>query len=280
MNPTPAAPSTQPSASTDQALIVGAGFTIDGLIQGQGAVLVHGSVKGGIQADTVKLADTALVSGHIECRQLDLSGRLDGSFEVTDVVVRPGGVVVIQDKAISTGTCLVAGAISGQLKATQLKVERSGQLSGQTHADRLDVHGHVQGELTAADMVVRSSGTVNGVVRYDNLSMERGSEVTGQLERLPPQSAAHSAASKSDETVVIHLPLNIVQQLRKKPDDLQLRLANGEPLPSWISVDREHAWLVLGKKAFEQLTASGQSLTLQLQAGSESLIFKLPPDAA
>lgn len=273
-NHTPDASST---VSTDNALIVGAGFTIEGQIQGQGTLLIHGTVKGDIQADTVKLADTALVVGHVECRQLDLSGRLDGSFETTDVVVRQTGVVVINDKAISTGTCLVSGAVSGQLKAAQLKVERSGQLSGHTHADRLDVHGQVQGEVTAGDMVVRSSGTVSGVVRYDNLSMERGSDVSGQLERLGRTTPA--AAAHADEPVVIHLPVNIMQQLRKQPDDLQLTLANGEPLPSWISVDRKHAWLVLDKKAFDQLVTSGQSLTLRLQAGSENLVFKLPPDA-
>lgn len=263
--------------STDNALIIGAGFTLEGHVQGQGTVLIHGTVKGGIQADVVKLHENGLVLGHVECRQLDVSGRLDGSFEVIDAVVRQGAAVTIQDKAISTGTCLVAGAVSGQLKATQLKVERSGQINGHTQADRLDVHGHVQGELAAGEMVVRSSGTVAGNVHYGNLSMERGSDVSGQLKR--SGSDAPPAAGRADETVVIHLPVNIVQQLRKQPDDLHLSLANGDPLPSWITVDRKHAWLVLGKKPFDQLVASGQSMTLNLQAGSEQLVFKLPPEA-
>lgn len=264
--------------STDNALIVGAGFTIEGQVQGQGTLLIHGTVKGSIHADAVKLNETALVVGHIECRQLDVCGRLDGSFETTDVVVRQGGAIIIHDKAISTGTCVVAGAVSGQLSSAQLKVERSGQISGHIHVDRADVHGHVQGELVAGDMVVRSSGTVAGSVHYGNLSMERGSDVSGQLKRTGHDAAP--AATSAEETVVVHLPVNIVQQLRKQPDDLQLSLASGEPLPSWISIDREHAWLVLGKKPFDQLVVNGQSITLKLQAGSENLIFKLPPEAA
>lgn len=269
---------TNTTDSTDNALIVGAGFTIEGTVQGQGTLLVHGTIKGSVEADVVKLNESALVVGHIECRQLDVSGRLDGSFETADVVVRQGGAILIQDKAISTGTALVAGAVSGPLKAAQLKVERSGQVSGHLQADRLDVHGHVQGELAAGEMVVRSSGTVAGNVHYGNLSMERGSDVSGQLQRADHQ-AAPAAAARADETVVIHLPVNIVQQLRKQPDDLRLSLANGEPLPSWISVDREHAWLVLGKAAYNQLVARGQSITLRLQAGAEDLVFQLPPDA-
>lgn len=264
--------------NTDNALIIGAGFTIEGTVQGQGTLLIHGTVKGGVQADVVKLNESALVVGHIECRQLDVSGRLDGTFEVADVVVRQGGAVIIQDKSISTGTCLVAGAISGHIKAAQLKVERSGQISGHTQADRLDVHGHVQGELAAGEMVVRSSGTVVGSVHYGNLSMERGSDVSGQLKRVDHETPA--PAARADQTVVIHLPVNVVQQLRKQPDDLKLSLANGAPLPSWISVDREHAWLVLGKAAYDQLVSRGENITLQLQAGTENLVFKLPPEAA
>lgn len=269
---------TAPANNTDNALVIGAGFTIEGQVHGTGTLLIHGTVKGSVQADVVKFSETALVMGRIQCRQLDVAGRLDGSFEATDVVIRQGAAVIIDDKAISTGTCMVSGAVSGQLKATQLKVERNGQISGHTHADRLDVHGHVQGELVADEMVVRSSGTVTGHVRYGHLSMERGSDVSGQLQRTDNNPAPPAALAS--EPVVIHLPVNIVQQLRKQPNDLQLTLANGEPLPSWISVDSKHAWLVLEKSAYDQQVASGQSLTLRLQAGTESLVFKLPPEVA
>lgn len=270
-------PNAAPANNADNVLIVGSGFTIEGQVQGQGTLLIHGTVKGTVTADVVKFSETALVTGHVECRQLDVAGRLHGSFEAADVVVRQSGAITIQDKAISTGTCLVSGAVSGQLRASQLKVELSGHISGHTHADRLDVHGHMQGELIAGDMVVRSSGTVAGNVRYGNLSMERGSDVSGQLKRTDNDA---TPAVDVKEPVVIHLPVNIVQQLRKQPDDLKLSLANGEPLPSWISVDRQHAWLVLGQPAYDQLVASGQSISIKLQAGTENLVFKLPPEAA
>lgn len=269
---------TAPSnVSQDHVMVIGAGFTIEGHVQGQGTLLVSGTVKGSIQADTVKLSETAHVAGRIDCKQLDMAGRLDGRFQSVDVVVRAGGVVISEEESISTGTCLVAGAVSGALKANQLKVETSGQVRGQTTATQIDVHGHIQGEVNALDMVVRSRGTVDGRVVYGNLSMERGSDVSGQLQRQDRQSAP--AAAQADETVVIHLPVTIVQQLRKHPDSLQLSMANGDPQPRWISVDREHAWLVLGKTEFEQLSARGETITLRLQAGTENLVFTLPPDA-
>lgn len=270
-------PASSSNASQDKVMVIGAGFTIEGHVQGQGTLLVSGTVKGSIQADIVKLSETAHVAGRIECQQLDMAGRLDGRFQSADVVVRAGAVVIGEEASVSTGTCLVAGAISGPLQTNQLKVEASGQLNGHISAKQMDVHGHVQGEVNAEDLVVRSLGTIEGRVVYGNLSMERGSNVNGQLQRNDRQSAP--TAAKVNETVVIHLPVNIVQQLRKNPNSLQLSLANGDATPSWISVDREHAWLVLGKTEFNQLIARGETLTLRLQAGTEELVFTLPPDA-
>ena len=270
------------SGADDQALIIGKGFTIEGQVQGRGTLLIHGTVKGGISADVVKLNATAQVLGHIECRQLDIAGRLDGSFEAADVVVRSSGEVLVHDQANSTGTCLVAGTVSGHLTATQLKVETSGRISGLIAAEQLDVHGSMQGEIHANDMVVRSSGVVTAKVHYGNLSMERGSDVSGQLQRASRDGAAakvQTPASTAPDTVVVYLPVNIVQQLNKHPGQLQLSLANGEPAPGWISVDLKHAWLVLEKAPFEQLAARGETVTLRLQAGTEDMTFTLPPDA-
>lgn len=271
------------SGADDQALIIGKGFTIEGQVQGRGTLLIHGTVKGGISADVVKLNATAQVMGHIDCRQLDIAGRLDGSFEAADVVVRSGGEVLIHDQANSTGTCLVSGTVSGHLTANQLKVETSGRMSGLLAAEQLDVHGSLQGEVHANDMVVRSSGVVSAKVHYGNLSMERGSDVSGQLQRAQREVAAAKvqvpAAATAPDTVVVYLPVNIVQQLNKHPGQLQLSLTNGEPVPSWISVDLKHSWLVLEKAPFEQLAARGQTVTLRLQAGTEDMTFTLPPDA-
>ncbi len=264
-------------ANHDNVLIVGKGFTVDGHVQGQGTLLVQGTVNGGIQASTVKLSESALVTGHIECAQLDIAGRLDGSFASENVVVRPSALVVAQQELSCSETCLVSGAISGSINARQLKVDKSGQINGKTTAAQLDIQGQVHGEVDASDMVVRSSGLVSGTVHYGNLSMERGSDVSGELKR-KTTSQTHTPA-KADEPVVIHLPVQIVQQLRKNPNDLQLSLADGAPLPHWISVDREHAWLVLGKKEYLQLQAQNQHITVRIQAGSENLVFKLPPEA-
>jgi cytoskeletal protein CcmA (bactofilin family) len=261
----------------DNVLVIGAGFSIEGHVRGDGVVLVNGSIKGNVHADTVKLSASGHVEGHIECQQLDVAGRIDGGFTADNVLVRAGAMVSSSIQSVSRGTFSLAGALTGQLQVNKFKIESTGQFSGQIHAAQMDVHGHLQGEIHVDDMVVRETGTVDGKLLYGNLSMERGSDVSGQLQRKESHSA--SVPARANDTVVVHFPVNIVQQLRKNPQDLLLSLANGEPLPSWITVDREHSWLVLGKEPFTQLSARGETINLLLQAGTETLIFKLPPEA-
>lgn len=280
---------TNPSATgenQEKVLVIGAGFSIEGQVHGQGVVLVNGSVKGHVRADTVKLGESGQVDGHIECLQLDVAGKLDGSFAAENVLIRAGAMVHSSAQSISRGTMSLAGGLAGQLQVNKLKVESTGQLEGHTRAKQMDVHGYVQGDILADDIVVRASGAVAGKLTYGNLSMERGSEVSGQLQRKDsaagapaPVPVAAPVAVESNETVVVHFPVNVMQQLRKNPQDLTLTLANGDPLPDWITVDREHSWLVLGKEAFSKMVARGEIINLRLQAGTETLIFKLPPDA-
>lgn len=260
------------------ALIVGVGFTIEGDVCGKGTLLLAGTVKGTVSAEIVKLAETGSVYGHIDCVQLDMAGKLNGSFNSTDVIIRPGAMVTASTEVVSKGTCLIAGTVNANLKANQLKVEAGGNLIGNVQANELDVHGRVNGVVDAGDIIVRNRGSVDGTVHYANLSMERGSDVSGQLQRKQQGSSAPQAAAV--ERISIDLPLQLLREKVKNPDaQLVLTTADGAPLPSWISVDAPGSRLQLEKTAFAQLTSSGKTITLRLQLGEESITFVLPPEA-
>lgn len=276
MTTTPIAESAANSSAQDNVMVVGVGFTIAGHVTGPGTLLVKGSIHGDVKADIVKLSDGAKVLGHVQCRQLDVSGHLEGSFSSDDVVVRAQGSVHATTESVSRRTVLLAGEISGLLHLQQLKVDTTGRLSGQLRVAQMDVDGHVQGHLEADDVVVRAGGSIDGQLVYGNLSMERGSDVSGQIQRKERRTPPVQASVP--ETVQVHLPVNILQQLRKNPSDLSVSLLNGDPLPSWIQVDLKLASLVLDKAQLKQLSDSGQSLTIRVQAGSENQTFKIPPE--
>jgi cytoskeletal protein CcmA (bactofilin family) len=262
----------------DNVMVVGVGFHVEGHVSGQGALLIKGSVQGDVTADTVKLSEGAKVMGHVQCRQLDVAGLLEGGFSADDVVVRAPGSVHATTESVSRRTVLLAGEISGLMRLQQLKVETTGRLSGQLRVAQMDVDGHVQGHIEADDVVVRGGGTVDGQLIYGNLAMERGSDVSGQIQR--KERRTPSVQTPAPETVQLHLPVNILQQLRKNPNDLVVSLADGDALPAWIQVDLKLASLVLGKAQLKELTDAGQSLSIRVQAGSENQTFKIPPDAS
>lgn len=204
-----------------------------------------------------------------------MAGRLDGRFQTTNVVVHAGAVVMGEEVSISTGLCLVAGTITAPLQVHQLKVETSGRVQGRITATKMDVLGQIQGEVIVQDVVVRNRGTIDGQVLYANLSMERGSEVNGKLQRKDCQGLTTVAETK--ESVVIHLPVRIVQQLLKKPHSLQLSLPNGAPQSAWFSHCRltplEHGTPpFFGLRAHLDTGLMGCALTLaQLQAFGQDM---------
>jgi len=70
-------------------LVVGYGCTIEGTVHSHGTVLIHGCVKG----HTVVCSQTAEVIGHMVCERLDIAGRLNGSFDVTEALIRESAFV-------------------------------------------------------------------------------------------------------------------------------------------------------------------------------------------
>lgn len=258
-------------------LVLGSGFTIDGDIRGSGTILLGGTVKGYISAETVKITASGQVFGVIECTQLDIAGKLDGSFNGDDVIVREGAVIQGSKELVSKGTCLVSGSIHGALKANNLKLEKEGALVGTIFANQLDAFGNITGAVDGASVVVRSGAVIDGSIHYGNLAMESGSDITGQIER---KHRAQISPAITNQTIAIDFPEKLIQELRKYPvpGALKAGLANGESLPSWITVDQERFQLILQKAALDDLASRGQTMRVGLEVGDEVVSFTLPPE--
>ena len=112
-----------------QDLVIGYGTTIEGTVHSLGKVYIHGCVVGHIHAQTVVCSHTADVHGHIVCEQLDMAGRLDGSFDAEQAFIRAGAYVHAFEEAVCTGTCRIQGTFSGELKAGRILLEGSGEIN-------------------------------------------------------------------------------------------------------------------------------------------------------
>ena len=118
---------TSPAMAAD--LVIGYDTTIEGTVHSLGKVYIHGCVKGHVQAQTVVCSHTADVHGHIVCKQLDMAGKLDGSFDANEVFIRAGAYVCAFEDAVCAGTCRIQGTFSGELKAGRILLEGTGELN-------------------------------------------------------------------------------------------------------------------------------------------------------
>jgi len=121
------AASTSPNMTAD--LVIGYGSTIEGAVQSLGKVYIHGCVMGHVQAQTVVCSHTADVHGHIVCKQLDMAGKLDGSFDTDEAFIRAGAYVCTFEDAVCTGTCRIEGTFCGELKAGRILLLGAGELN-------------------------------------------------------------------------------------------------------------------------------------------------------
>lgn len=112
-----------------QDLVIGYGTTIEGTVHSLGKVYIHGCVMGHIQAQTVVCSHTADVHGHIVCEQLDMAGKLDGSFDTDEAFIRAGACVCTFEDAVCTGTCRIEGTFSGELKAGRILLQGAGEIN-------------------------------------------------------------------------------------------------------------------------------------------------------
>lgn len=144
-------------------------------MQCAGYLCIEGVVNGSIEADSVLLGPSGKVTGHITCRELDIEGWLEGSYDVVDVVVHLAGTVIPHEVAISTGRCRIEGSFWGDLKTQTLIVAPTGQVNGRIEAREMQVYGVARGEMDVDIMRIQTGGIVLGSVSYLQLEQAHGS---------------------------------------------------------------------------------------------------------
>jgi cytoskeletal protein CcmA (bactofilin family) len=88
--------------------------------------------------------------------------------------------------------------VDGNVEATltncaQVEISEHGLFRGTATVDDLEIHGRFDGSLTVKNrLFIRASGRVSGVVRYGQIEIERGGQISGDV-----QSQATDAASSA-----------------------------------------------------------------------------------
>ena len=98
--------------------------------------------------------------------------------------------------------------VDGNVEATltncaQVEISEHGLFRGTATADDLEIHGRFEGTLTIKNrLFIRATGKVSGVVRYGQIEIERGGQVSGDIQAQASDAATNSGASASDQPLV------------------------------------------------------------------------------
>lgn len=79
------------------------------------------------------------------------------------------------------GNIVIEGTLEGNISSThQVRIEQTGQVSGDIHAQHIMVNGRVVGRLFAEAITLQSEGRIEGDLETDALIIEKGGVFVGQ----------------------------------------------------------------------------------------------------
>ena len=83
---------------------------------------------------------------------------------------------------------VISGTIDGDINSRGLTVSEGAKVTGTIECSTVQLRGHVNGQIKASTVKVARTGNVSGDIFYDTLSIDEGAVVEGQLRRRDEQS--------------------------------------------------------------------------------------------
>lgn len=89
----------------------------------------------------------------------------------------------------SEGSVQIEGTIEGDMRCAEITVGRDAHVRGQIFAELVHIHGAVTGDIRATKAVLSSSARVVGNIIHEELTIEAGAHVEGQMMRQDAEQA-------------------------------------------------------------------------------------------
>ena len=79
------------------------------------------------------------------------------------------------------------GRVEANMKdCREIEIAESGTFKGEAEIEIAEISGTFEGNITARKLlIIRSTGRVTGKVRASQMEVERGGEISGEIEILP-----------------------------------------------------------------------------------------------
>lgn len=90
----------------------------------------------------------------------------------------------------------IEGIVEANLtNCRDLDIAESGLFKGSTSIEEAEVSGRFEGDLTVRKrLLIKATGRVSGTIRYGQLEIERGGQISGDIQAQPTGASAGVAA--------------------------------------------------------------------------------------
>ena len=79
------------------------------------------------------------------------------------------------------GKVVVAGKITGDVKAHSVEVQKNGSVNGAVNAETVHIHGAQNGKITCNELTLAASAAVTSDVTATSMISEKGAKLRGKV---------------------------------------------------------------------------------------------------
>ena len=103
-----------------------------------------------------------------------------------------GRDIVLSGEISACEKLVVEGCVETNISACrEIEITETGTFKGEAEIDIAEVSGAFEGNICAKNLlIVRSTGSITGKVRVRQLEVERGGEISGEIEIIPDAGEA------------------------------------------------------------------------------------------
>ena len=103
-----------------------------------------------------------------------------------------GRDIVLSGEISACEKLVVEGCVETNISACrEIEITETGTFKGEAEIDIAEVSGAFEGNICAKNLlIVRSTGSITGKVRVSQLEVERGGEISGEIEIIPDAGEA------------------------------------------------------------------------------------------
>jgi cytoskeletal protein CcmA (bactofilin family) len=120
--------------------------------------------------------------------------RINGSSEAISSVISTD--MHVTGELRFTGKARIDGTIEGNIKGEHLILSESGKVLGDLELASLICHGTIEGNVRAREVTIHTTAVLQGNLASENLSVEPGAKLNGEISAASQQKQAKPAAVK------------------------------------------------------------------------------------